>query len=78
MYILKSFSCFSFPLKAIRLPKHRSDHLFFTTRTLAMASEAPMPVIGILSIGEMGLGVAKLLRANDYVVSTCIAGRRQE
>ena len=32
-------------------------------------------MIGILSIGEMGMGVAKLLRANDYIVTTCTAGR---
>ncbi len=35
----------------------------------------PKPVIGILSIGEMGMGVAKLLRANDYTVTTSTAGR---
>jgi hypothetical protein len=40
---------------------------------LAMASK---PVIGILSIGEMGMGFGKLLRANDYIVATSAAGRR--
>ena len=35
----------------------------------------PKPVIGILSIGEMGMGVAKLLRANEYTVTTCTTGR---
>jgi hypothetical protein len=41
--------------------------------TPAMASK---PVIGILSIGEMGMGLGKLLRANNYVVATSAAGRR--
>lgn len=41
-----------------------------------MTSATPTPVIGILSIGEMGMSVAKLLKANGYTVSTCTAGRR--
>lgn len=32
--------------------------------------------LGIISIGEMGLGVAKLLKAHDYRVLTNISGRR--
>ena len=44
-------------------------------RKMATFSGAPKPVIGILSIGEMGMGVAKLLRANEYTVTTCTAGR---
>ncbi|RMZ82314.1 hypothetical protein DV738_g1726, partial [Chaetothyriales sp. CBS 135597] len=35
------------------------------------------PTIGILSIGEMGLGIAKLLISNGYTVTTCTAGRSQ-
>lgn len=36
----------------------------------------PKLSIGILSIGEMGLGVAKLLRAHDFPVVTVASGRR--
>lgn len=33
-------------------------------------------VIGIVSIGDMGLGMAKLLKAHDYRVVTVAEGRR--
>jgi hypothetical protein len=36
----------------------------------------PKPCIGIVSIGEMGLGIAKLLRAHDFPVVTIASGRR--
>ncbi|GAB7343973.1 hypothetical protein MBLNU457_1910t2 [Dothideomycetes sp. NU457] len=36
---------------------------------------APLATLGVLSIGEMGLGVARLLTANNYRVITNIAGR---
>jgi len=36
-----------------------------------------LATLGVLSIGEMGLGVAKLLVAHDYRVITNIAGRSQ-
>lgn len=32
--------------------------------------------VGILSIGDMGLGVARLLKAHDYRVLTVGLGRR--
>lgn len=32
--------------------------------------------VGIISIGDMGLGVAKLLKAHDYRVLTVGLGRR--
>jgi hypothetical protein len=35
-----------------------------------------LATVGILSIGEMGLGIAKLLVAHDYRVLTNITGRR--
>lgn len=35
-----------------------------------------MATLGILSIGEMGLGVAKLLVAHNYRVITNTVGRR--
>jgi len=53
--------------------------LFEIIPKLSMASTsntAPKPNIGILSIGEMGMGVAKLLKAHDYMVYTVGAGRR--
>ena len=37
---------------------------------------APLATVGILSIGEMGMGIAKLLVAHNYRVVTNIAGRR--
>lgn len=53
--------------------------LFDIPSKVAMASSsttAPKPNVGILSIGDMGMGVAKLLKANDYMVYTVGAGRR--
>jgi hypothetical protein len=35
-----------------------------------------LATVGILSIGEMGLGIAKLLIAHEYRVVTNITGRR--
>jgi hypothetical protein len=35
-----------------------------------------LPTIGIISIGEMGLGVAKLLKYHNYSVVTTVEGRR--
>lgn len=43
----------------------------------ASSSAAPQPNIGILSIGDMGMGVASLLKAHDYMVYTVGAGRSQ-
>ena len=40
------------------------------------ATNVPKPCIGILSIGEMGLGAAKVLRAHDFPVVTVATGRR--
>lgn len=37
---------------------------------------APMATIGVISIGEMGLGIAKLLKASGYRVITNATGRR--
>jgi 3-hydroxyisobutyrate dehydrogenase-like beta-hydroxyacid dehydrogenase len=37
---------------------------------------APLATVGILSIGEMGMGFAKLLIAHGYQVVTNIEGRR--
>jgi len=37
---------------------------------------APYATLGILSIGEMGLGLARLLTAHNYRVITNISGRR--
>jgi hypothetical protein len=35
------------------------------------------PTIGVVSIGDMGSGIAKLLRAHEYQVFTSSADRRQ-
>ena len=37
---------------------------------------APLAKIGILSIGEMGMGIAKLLAAHGFSVATNGSGRR--
>jgi len=37
---------------------------------------APHATLGLLSVGEMGLGVARLLTAHNYRVITNISGRR--
>lgn len=39
--------------------------------------EETRPVIGILSIGDMGLGIAKLLISQGYRVVTYAEDRRQ-
>ena len=41
------------------------------------SSSATKPTIGIVSVGDMGLGIAKLLQAHEYPVLTTSAGRRQ-
>lgn len=42
-----------------------------------MASSSQVkPAVGILSIGDMGLGVARLLKHHDYIVYTVAQGRR--
>ncbi|KAF4455877.1 putative 28.5 kDa protein in 7S RNA 5'region [Fusarium austroafricanum] len=38
----------------------------------------PLPKIGLLSIGDMGVGIAKLLIAHGFTVATNISGRSQE
>ncbi|KAL0260342.1 hypothetical protein SLS55_004028 [Diplodia seriata] len=40
-----------------------------------MAATAPRAAVGIISIGDMGLGVAKLLQAHHYEVLTTTVGR---
>jgi hypothetical protein len=37
---------------------------------------APLATVGILSIGDMGVGIAKLLIAKNYRVVTNLEGRR--
>jgi hypothetical protein len=37
---------------------------------------APLATVGILSIGDMGMGIAKLLLAKNYRVVTNVEGRR--
>nr|KAK5443128.1 hypothetical protein LTR18_005805 [Exophiala xenobiotica] len=44
---------------------------------MATSSSPPKPNVGILSIGDMGVGVARLLRHHQYDVFTVGAGRSQ-
>lgn len=37
---------------------------------------SPLAKIGVLSIGDMGMGIAKLLIAHGFSVATCGKGRR--
>ena len=37
---------------------------------------SPLATVAILSIGEMGLGIAKLLAAHNYRVITNVSDRR--
>lgn len=39
---------------------------------------APLATVGILSIGDMGMGIAKRLIAANYRVVTNIEGRRYD
>src|SRR5271156_1624305 len=41
------------------------------------SSSAMKPTIGIVSVGDMGLAIAKLLQAHEYQVVTASADRRQ-
>lgn len=46
-------------------------------RTMATTNRhTPLATIGILSIGDMGLGIAKLLKAKGFSVATNCQGRR--
>lgn len=40
------------------------------------AIQAPLAKIGVLSIGQMGMGVAQLLIAKGFAVATNCKGRR--
>jgi 3-hydroxyisobutyrate dehydrogenase-like beta-hydroxyacid dehydrogenase len=72
-----------------RLPSHLpafSNSFFsYTTftrpaqsiQTMATSSTQVTLSVGILSIGEMGMGVARLLRHHDHTVYTVATGRRQ-
>ena len=44
---------------------------------MATSSTQVNPTVGILSIGDMGMGIARLLRHHDYTVYTVATGRRQ-
>ncbi|KAJ9628368.1 hypothetical protein H2204_009343 [Knufia peltigerae] len=44
---------------------------------MATSSTSPKPSVGILSIGDMGVGIARLLRHHGYEVYTVGAGRSQ-
>lgn len=62
----------------VNIPEHSTlDKQTIMETELPSSSLAPKPTIAIVSIGEMGLGIAKLLHAHDYSVLTTSAGRRQ-
>ncbi|ETI19378.1 hypothetical protein G647_09210 [Cladophialophora carrionii CBS 160.54] len=44
---------------------------------MATSSAQVVPTVGILSIGDMGMGIARLLRHHDHTVYTVATGRRQ-
>lgn len=44
---------------------------------MATSSAQVLPTVGILSIGDMGMGIARLLRHHNYTVYTVAKGRRQ-
>lgn len=44
---------------------------------MATSSTQVNPTVGILSIGDMGMGMARLLRHHDHTVYTVAVGRRQ-
>ena len=43
---------------------------------MATSSTQVKPTVGILSIGDMGMGVARLLSHHNYAVYTVAVGRR--
>lgn len=49
---------------------HKSTYPFNADTIMALAT------LGILSLGDMGVGIAKLLTANNYRVLTNATGRR--
>jgi hypothetical protein len=53
------------------------DRLADMATGTSSSSSAMKPTIGIVSVGDMGLGIAKLLQAHEYQVLTTSAGRRQ-
>lgn len=55
------------------LHKFHKPGLVFGTDLTNMA---PLATVGILSIGDMGMGIAKLLIAHNYRVVTNLDGRR--
>lgn len=55
-------------------PKHNCSLSRLLANCIEMAK--PLATVGVLSIGDMGLGVAKLLMAHNFSVVTNITGRR--
>ena len=54
------------------------DHIrtFYNVPNIKMSTTKRLATVGILSIGEMGLGVAKLLDAFNFQAVTSLEGRR--
>jgi hypothetical protein len=67
--------------RSFSLSNTSSPFIFLSTpkfkfRYIAGDKMAPLATVGILSIGEMGMGIAKLLIAHGYRVVTNLEGRR--
>lgn len=65
------------PLLLLQLaaPSSLTPRTLLTVRNMA-TTKTPLATIGILSIGDMGLGIAKRLRATGFAVATNCHGRR--
>jgi hypothetical protein len=53
-------------------------YFYNISRIFTIMATPTLATVGVLSIGEMGLGVAKLLIAHNYRVVTNITGRRYD
>src|SRR3954471_11102839 len=62
------------PLEERAIERDRPANMATVTSSSASATK---PTIGVVSVGDMGLGIAKLLQAHEYQVLTASAGRRQ-
>lgn len=71
---------FPFPTVKLYLDGHASISeacwKITAVRFVSLYTMAPLAKIGIISIGEMGLAIAKLLLAHNYEVLTNITDRR--
>ena len=62
-------------LLLLAAPSPLAPHTLRTVRRMA-TTKTPLATVGILSIGDMGIGIAKRLRATGFAVATNCHGRR--